>query len=203
MRRHNLVGLDILSVLLAVQKCTSSYNVSHQSTTIKAYLFFPSDFPSPIFPITSPTPLSHFLHVLAKFKTSLTPLGIPPNLYSLTLALGVLLLGALYGNSQGGKKPSSTLIVGGKRNEAIRPMISAGNESRPTFTGGSFLGRPDFLTGPDLGARRCRLAGGLASVALESELRGVPSRWRGIGRGLATVPVPMSMGVCCDEGREV
>lgn len=167
------------------------------------HLFFPSDFPSPIFPMTSPTPLSHFLHVLAKFKTSLTPLGIPPNLYSLTLALGVLLLGALYGNSQGGKKPSSTLMVEGKRNEAIRPMISAGNDNRPVLVGGIFLGRPDFLTGPDLGARRCRFAGGLASMDLESELGGVPGRWRGVGVVLATVPVPIMMGVCCDEGREV
>jgi hypothetical protein len=95
-------------------------------------------------------------------------------------------------------------MVGGKRNEAIRPMISAGKDNRPVLVGGIFLGRPDFLPGPDLGARRCRFAGGLASMDLESELGGVPGRWRGgTGRGLATVPVPMMMGLCRDEGREV
>jgi len=99
------------------------------------------------------------------------------------------------------------LIVGGRRNEAIRPIISAGNEINPTLIGGIFLGRPDFLTGPDLGfgARRCRFAGGLASlVSLVSvELGGVAGRSRGAGRGLATSPVPIMMGMCCDEGREV
>jgi hypothetical protein len=95
--------------------------------------------------------------------------------------------------------------VGGKRNEAIRPIISAGKDNRPVLVGGIFLGRPDFLPGPDLGARRCRFAGGLASMDLESEsgLGGVAGRWRGTGRGLATVPVPIIMGVCFDEGREV
>jgi hypothetical protein len=78
-------------------------------------------------------------------------------------------------------------------------MISAGNESRPTLIGGIFLGRPDFLPGPDLGARRCRFAGGLASMDLESELGGVPGRWRGVV--LATAPVPMMMGECDDDGR--
>jgi hypothetical protein len=93
--------------------------------------------------------------------------------------------------------------VGGKRNEAIRPIISGGNESRPTLIGGIFLGRPDFLPGLGFGARRCRFAGGLASTDLESVLGGVAGRSRGTGRGLATVPVPIMMGVCCDEGREV
>ena len=80
-------------------------------------------------------------------------------------------------------------------------MISAGNESRPTFKGGIFLGRPDFLMGPDLGARLCRFAGGLASMDLESGLGGVSGRSRGTGRDLATVPVPMMMGECDDDGR--
>jgi hypothetical protein len=91
--------------------------------------------------------------------------------------------------------------VGGKRNEAIRPMISAGNESRPTLIGGIFLGRPDLLPGLGLGARRCRFAGGLASMDLESGLGGVAGRWRGAGRGLATVPVRMMMVECDDDGR--
>jgi len=97
--------------------------------------------------------------------------------------------------------------VGGKRNEAIRPMISAGNESRPVGVRVIFLGRPSFLPGLglDLGARRCRFAGGLASMDLESESGGIPGRGRsrGFGDGLATVPVPIMMGVCYDEEREV
>ena len=96
--------------------------------------------------------------------------------------------------------------MGGKRNEAIRPIISAGNESRPVGVRVIFLGRPSFLPGLGLGlgARRCRFAGGLASMDLESELGGVPGRGRsrGFGNGLATVPVPIMMVVFVEE-REV
>ena len=88
-------------------------------------------------------------------------------------------------------------------------MISAGNESRPVGGRDIFLGRPSFLPGLglDLGARRCRFAGGLASMDLESESGGIPGRGRSRGfvDGLATVPVPIMIGMCDvdDEEREV
>jgi len=84
-------------------------------------------------------------------------------------------------------------------------MISAGKESRPVGGRGNFLGRPSFLPGLGLGARRCRFAGGLASMDLESVLGGVPGRGRsrGFGDGLATVLVPIMIGVCCVQEREV
>lgn len=94
--------------------------------------------------------------------------------------------------------------MGGKRNEAIRPMISAGNESRPAGGGVTFLGRPNFLPLLGLGALRCRLAGGLTSMDLESESGGVPGLWRGPGVDPSAVPVPMMMGgYYDDEGRGV